>query len=324
MAPAGELDRSVLGEACVRRPTGVHMHRCRPHRAARDRVRDELLEGHGQVRVIVARVLTVERALDHDCHASRRTSVRRMARHVRLRELLVGVEGLALLRQLYDGTDEDAGQRLTEVRRLLDDEAFATAELTSEADPNAGYRSWSENYDEPGNPIVALEEPVLRSILDSLPRGRALDAACGTGRHARHLVDHGHEVLGVDVSPEMLRRAAASVPEARFSEGDLRDIPAQDEHFDLVVCGLALGHLADVDAGVGELARVLKPGGRLVVSVLHPFQAHLGWHAPFVDARGKRGFVREHTHTHAEKPRSGGVFCAPDVVAPVVAGFLRA
>jgi len=98
----------------------------------------------------------------------------------------------------------------------------------------------------------------------------------------------------------MLRRAAASVPEARFSEGDLRDIPAQDEHFDLVVCGLALGHLADVDVGVGELARVLKPGGRLVVSVLHPFQAHPGWHAPFVDARGKRGFVREHTHTHAD------------------------
>jgi hypothetical protein len=36
------------------------------------------------------------------------------------------------------------------------------------------------------------------------------------------------------------------------------------------------------------------------VSVLHPFQAHLGWHAPFADATGKRGFVREHPHTHAD------------------------
>jgi hypothetical protein len=36
------------------------------------------------------------------------------------------------------------------------------------------------------------------------------------------------------------------------------------------------------------------------VSVLHPFQAHLGWHAPFVDASGRRGFVREHLHTHAD------------------------
>jgi hypothetical protein len=36
------------------------------------------------------------------------------------------------------------------------------------------------------------------------------------------------------------------------------------------------------------------------VSALHPFQAHLGWHAPFADAEGRRGFVREHSHTHAD------------------------
>jgi SAM-dependent methyltransferase len=223
-----------------------------------------------------------------------------MARNVRLRELLVGVEGLALLRHLYDGTDEDADRRLAEVRRLLDDAAFATSELTHEADARAGYRSWSGSYDEPGNPIVALEDPVVWSLLDPLPRGRVLDAACGTGRHARHLVDLGHEVLGIDLTPEMLNVAAARVPEATFMEGDLRDIPAPDEHFDLAVCGLALAHLAELRAGVAELARVLKPGGRLVVSVLHPFQAHLGWHARFADAQGRRGFVREHAHTHAD------------------------
>jgi hypothetical protein len=37
-----------------------------------------------------------------------------------------------------------------------------------------------------------------------------------------------------------------------------------------------------------------------VLSILHPFQAHLGWHAPFEDAEGRRGFVREHPHTHAD------------------------
>jgi SAM-dependent methyltransferase len=223
-----------------------------------------------------------------------------MARHVRLRELLVGVEGLALLRHLYDGTDDAADQRLAEVRRLLDDDAFSSRESTSEADPRAGYRWWSETYDEPGNQIVAVEEPVVWSLVDLLAPGRALDAACGTGRHARHLVDLGHEVVGVDVTPEMLSRAAGNVPEARFMEADLRDIPADDEHFDLVVCGLALAHLPDLDASAAELARVLKPGGRLVASVIHPFQAHLGWQAPFADSRGQRGFVREHTHTHAD------------------------
>jgi SAM-dependent methyltransferase len=219
---------------------------------------------------------------------------------VRLRELLVGVEGLALLRHLYDGTDDAADQRLAEVRRLLDNDAFSTRELTREADPRTGYRSWSESYDEPGNPIIALEEPAVWSLVESLAPGRALDAACGTGRHARRLAELGHEVIGVDLTPEMLSRAAANVPGARFLEADLRDIPVQDGHFDLVVCGLALAHLPDLPGGVAELARVLRRGGRLVVSVLHPFQAHLGWQALFADAHGRRTFVREHTHTHAD------------------------
>jgi SAM-dependent methyltransferase len=219
---------------------------------------------------------------------------------VRIRELLVGVEGLALLRHLYDGTDDAADRRLAETRRLLDDDAFAARELTSEADPRTGYRSWSERYDEPGNPIIAIEQPVVWSLIDSLPAGVALDAACGTGRHARHLVELGHEVVGIDLTPEMLSRAFANVPQATFLEADLRDIPADDDRFDLVVCGLALAHLPALDAGISELARVTKPGARVVVSVLHPFLSHLGWHAPFADEAGRRGFVREHSHTHAD------------------------
>jgi hypothetical protein len=94
-----------------------------------------------------------------------------MARNVRLRELLVGIEGLALLRHLYDGTDEDTAHRLAEVRRLLDDEMFAASELTWEADPRAGYGSWSHRYDEPGNPIIALEEPEMWSLIEASPPG---------------------------------------------------------------------------------------------------------------------------------------------------------
>ena len=130
-----------------------------------------------------------------------------MARHVRLRELLVGVEGLALLRHLYDGTDDDADRRLAEVRTLLDDDAFSGAELTRETDARTGYGSWSASYDEPGNPIIALEEPAVWSLVDHLRAGRALDAACGTGRHARHLAELGHAVVGVDLTREMLARA---------------------------------------------------------------------------------------------------------------------
>jgi SAM-dependent methyltransferase len=232
------------------------------------------------------------------------------ARVVALRELLLGVEGLALLRELYDGSEAAANRRIEEIRRILDDDALAAGEPTRESDPRAGYRAWSDSYDEPGNPLIELEQPVVWSLLEQLPPGRALDAACGTGRHARRLAELGHAVTGVDLTPEMLARARAHTPPAgaagpagagtlTFAEADLRALPFADGAFDLVVCGLALSHLDDL-AAVGELARVLRPGGRLVVSVLHPFQAHLGWHAPFADGQGQRAFVREHPHTHAD------------------------
>ena len=223
-----------------------------------------------------------------------------MGRQVQLLELLVGIEGLALLRHLVDGTDADAAQRVAEVRGLLGDADLETAEYTSESDARSGYAAWSLNYDEPGNPVIALEEPVVWSLVAGVAPGRALDAACGTGRHARRLLELGHEVTGVDLSPEMLAVARANVPGATFREGDLRDIPVAGGEFDLAVCGLALAHVADLAAAVGELSRVLRPGGRLVASVLHPFQAYLGWHAPFADEHGQRRFVREYTHRHGD------------------------
>ena len=223
-----------------------------------------------------------------------------MTRQVRLQELLIGVEGLALLRHLYDGPTDDADRRLAEVRRILDDPSLAQSEVVAEVDPRVGYAAWSDNYDQPGNIVIGLEQPVVWSMLDALPVGRAVDLACGTGRHARHLHDLGHRVTGVDASPEMLGHAAARVPAVDLVQGDLEAVPLSDACADTVVCALAVAHLAALAPVMGELARVLAPGGTAVVSVLHPFQTHLGWHAPFEDAEGRRAFVREHAHTHAD------------------------
>jgi SAM-dependent methyltransferase len=223
-----------------------------------------------------------------------------MTRNVSLRELLAGVEGLALMRGLYDGTDSDAAQRMAELGRVLDDPSFSEAEATPELDAASGYAIWSDSYDDPGNPIVALEETAVAELLAGAPTGKALDAASGTGRHARRLVALGNTVSGVDLTPEMLERARVNVPEASFGVADLRHLPFDDASFSVVVCGLALSHLPSLDVAVSELARVLSPGGRLVISVLHPFQALLGWHAPFSGSDGSRGFVREHPHLHSD------------------------
>ena len=87
-----------------------------------------------------------------------------MPRHVRLREFLVGVEGLALLRGLFTGSDEAAQQRIDEVRRLVGDEEaelYAVGVDTPELEVTEGYARWSTTYDAPGNPVVSAEQPVV-------------------------------------------------------------------------------------------------------------------------------------------------------------------
>jgi ubiquinone/menaquinone biosynthesis C-methylase UbiE len=181
---------------------------------------------------------------------------------------LLGVEGVALLRAFTGRYDRDFTQaRLSEIRALLDSadqlgEGAWTRPITAEE----GYRAWARRYDQPGNGLIDLEQPVVRTILDGLPPGLALDAACGTGRHAQHLVSLGYSMIGVDSSPEMLAVAKAKLPGAEFRAGDLRHLPVPDQHVDVVVCALALEHVPDLAPVLAEFARVLRPGGHLVIS----------------------------------------------------------
>ena len=215
----------------------------------------------------------------------------------------MAVEGLALFRTLVEGDDETAATRIDEVRRIVgseDEGTFGLGTDVPEMDPRAGYARWAATYDRPGNPLVTVEQPVVWGLLDALPPGRALDAACGTGRHTAHLLEGGHEVTGVDGSPEMLELARARAPEARFLEGDLRDLPVDDGEFDLAVCALALGHFDDLRAPVAELARAVRPGGSIALSDLHPAMSVAGGQALFEAADGNLAFVREHVHLHGE------------------------
>lgn len=232
-----------------------------------------------------------------------------MARHIRLRELLVAIEGLALFRRLFEADDERVQARIDEVRDILSDPDHATYGAgidVPELDPRPGYAAWSEVYDHPGNPLISAEEPAVRTLVDGLAPGRALDAACGTGRHAGYLAERGHEVVGVDGSPEMLARAVARVPTAGFLLGDLERLPVADSAFDVVVCALSLGHLAALRAAIGELGRVARRGGRVIVTDLHPVARLTGGQAFFNTGDGAAGFVREYPHVHGDYLRAFG------------------
>lgn len=168
-------------------------------------------------------------------------------------------------------------------------------------DAVAGYSAWAQTYDEPGNETIALEEPAVRALLDELPPGPVLDAACGTGRHAAYLAASGRQVTGVDSSAEMLARARERMPDAVLLEGDLAALPVPDASFAGVVCALALAHLPDMRPALGELGRVLAPGGRLVLSNAHPLATGvLDWRAVYADEHGRRLTIPEYPHLHSD------------------------
>ena len=228
-----------------------------------------------------------------------------VARHLRLGEFLIGVEGIALMRHAFE-EDESADARLAEVRTIVcgSDDVYQLGVDVPTVDARTGYARWAETYDQPGNPLISVEQPVVWSILESVPPQHTLDAGCGTGRHARHLADLGHRVIGVDGSPEMLEKARAVVPEANFREGDLTSIPLDPEAVDLAVCALALEHVEDLAAAIAELHRVVRPGGRVVLSDLHPAAIAAGGAAYFQDAAGASGVVRGYAHLHGEYLRA--------------------
>jgi SAM-dependent methyltransferase len=185
---------------------------------------------------------------------------------------LLGLEGVALLRGWAGDYDKDfVVAHLAEVRQLLANDSLVNhpGVMVDHADTLTGYRQWSTTYDDGRNGLFDYDEPVVYEILDALPKGTVLDAACGTGRYAEHAAAHGHQVIGVDSSSEMLDRARARVSDVDFRLGDLHRLPLPDDAVDIVVCGLALVHVPDLAPVMAEFARVLRPGGHLVTADVH-------------------------------------------------------
>jgi demethylmenaquinone methyltransferase/2-methoxy-6-polyprenyl-1,4-benzoquinol methylase len=110
------------------------------------------------------------------------------------------------------------------------------------------------------------------------PGSKALDVATGTGDLAVALARRGAEVTGSDFAPAMLEIARRKAPGLRFEEGDALDLEHPDDSFDAVTVGFGARNFADLDRGLGEMARVTKPGGRVVVlEITTPTKPPLSW-----------------------------------------------
>lgn len=148
-----------------------------------------------------------------------------------------------------------------------------------------GYDRWAEVYDHDANPLPALESPIVQAMLGDVRGQHALDLGCGTGRHALWLSAAGATVTAVDFSAGMLAEAQRKpgAEAIRFQVHDLHLPLPFDGEFDLVVSGLVLEHLRDLDGFFREVHRALKPGGRAVISAMHPAMWLRGSQARFTD-----------------------------------------
>jgi malonyl-CoA O-methyltransferase len=152
-------------------------------------------------------------------------------------------------------------------------------------DRHRAYAEWAASYPPSAhNALMRVEEAAVLRLLPPLAGLRVLDAGSGTGRYARLAMERGaRDVVQFDASEAMLGRALRL---GRSIRGELSQLPFRDSCFDVVVSGLALPDVPDIAPVIAEWRRVLRSGGTLVYSTLHPDGGRLGWSRTFETSAG--------------------------------------
>lgn len=159
---------------------------------------------------------------------------------------------------------------------------FDSAAINADA-----FAAWAAVYDEQDNPLLCLEERMLRRILPDSKGKDVVDIGCGTGRWLTYFSQTGAgSLLGLDSSKEMLEIAGGKqLTNARLVHAELPSVPTESNSADLVIASFVLSYVSDLESCASELARILRAGGDLFISDMHPETADaLGW---------KRGFSNE-------------------------------
>jgi len=144
----------------------------------------------------------------------------------------------------------------------------------NEARDRAHFNKWSATYEQ--SAIQRYLKRVHDVILEQIAAGRSptriLDVGCGTGRLLRRAADRwpAAEVAGVDPAEGMIEVARRLTPRAALHVARAEHLPFAAETFDAVATSVSLHHWPDQAAGLREAARVLRPGGRVVVADLSP------------------------------------------------------
>lgn len=157
-------------------------------------------------------------------------------------------------------------------------EATTTGHWTRVADQWIGWAG------RPGHDAFWVYRAGLADYLGAGEGRSALEIGCGEGRVSRELTAQGYAVTASDAVPAMVEAARRAGSAHRYAQADATALPFEDGSFDLVVAYNVLMDLDDMPGAVREARRVLKPGGQLFISVVHPFRDRGGFAGPAADA----------------------------------------
>jgi ubiquinone/menaquinone biosynthesis C-methylase UbiE len=168
-----------------------------------------------------------------------------------------------------------------------------------------GHQRWAPRYDSECNPLLALESRIVRHLLLPIRLKCFLDVACGTGRWMTYLAQRGARVFGVDACAEMLAEAERKpLARSRSIIGDAMRLPFATGIADTVLCSFAAGYFTDLKSALREMARAAKPGGKVIISDLHPGGVASGWSRSF--RVGADLYEMQHFGPSVEELRSAG------------------
>ena len=151
------------------------------------------------------------------------------------------------------------------------------------------YNSWAQQYDSNENKTRDLEARSLRETLAPLTFEHCLEIGCGTGKNTAWLLQKAASVTAVDLSEEMLSKAKEKITgsNVNFVQADImQPWTFATRAYDLVGFSLVLEHIEELQPVFTKVAAVLKPGGYLYISELHPFKQYNGSKARFETAEG--------------------------------------
>lgn len=140
----------------------------------------------------------------------------------------------------------------------------------------ANYDRIGKNYNltRKADPYLAKR---LHHFLRTQPTEKYLDIGCGTGNYTVALHDIGIRFIGVDPSMQMLQKAKANNPNIQWVQAKAEDLPFENESFDGAMVTLTIHHWSDLGNAFDEIARVLRPKGRLVIFTSTPHQMKGYW-----------------------------------------------